>query len=240
MNLIILASGRGSRLNAITTNKPKCLVAIKRKKTLIDFIYDNFDKDDKKIISTGYKSNLIEKHFVKRNIIFVKNKNFQKTNMVESLMLCKKKLIKKDVIIIYSDIFFDPKIIKKIRRSQGNLIAVNSNWLKSWKKRYLTLKKIKEDAEDLVVSKGRVKMIGEKINEKLPKFQYMGILKIKYESFNKLEKFYKRLGNKQISFTHFINETIKANIAKYKYLEFKNYWYEVDNLHDLKFLKKNI
>ena len=240
MNLIILASGRGSRLNAITTNKPKCLVVIKRKKTLIDFIYDNFDKDDKKIISTGYKSNLIEKHFVNRNIIFVKNKNFQKTNMVESLMLCKKKLIKKDVIVIYSDIFFDPKIIKKIRRSQGNLIAVNSNWLKSWKKRYLTLKKIKEDAEDLVVSKGRVKMIGEKINEKLPKFQYMGILKIKYESFNKLEKFYKRLGNKQISFTHFINETIKANIAKYKYLEFKNYWYEVDNLHDLKFLKKNI
>ena len=68
----------------------------------------------------------------------------------------------------------------------------------------------------------------------------MGILKIKYESFYKLEKFYKRLGNKQISFTHFINETIKANIEKYKYLEFKNYWYEVDNLHDLKYLKKNI
>ena len=144
------------------------------------------------------------------------------------------------MIIIYGDIFFDPQILKKIRRSQGNLIAVNSNWLKSWKKRYLTLKKIKEDAEDLVVSKGRIKMIGEKIKKKLPKFQYMGILKIKYESFNKLEKFYKTLGNKQISFTHFINKSIKANIAKYKYLEFKNYWYEVDNLHDLKYLKKNI
>ena len=95
MNLIILASGRGSRLNAITTNKPKCLVTIKRKKTLIDFIYENFDKNDNKIISTGYKSNLIEKHFVNKNIIFVKNKNFHKTNMVESLMLCKKKINKR-------------------------------------------------------------------------------------------------------------------------------------------------
>lgn len=240
MNLIILASGRGSRLETITTNKPKCLVAIKENKTLIDFIYENFDKNDNKIISTGYKSNLIEKHFASKNIIFVKNKKFQKTNMVESLMLCKKKLIKGDVIIIYGDIFFDPKIIKKIRRSQGNLIAVNSNWLKSWKKRYLTLNKIKEDAEDLVVAKGKVKMIGEKIKKKLPKFQYMGILKIKHKSFNKLEKFYKRLGNKQISLTHFINETIKANIAEYKCVEFKNYWYEVDNLSDLKYLKKNL
>ena len=117
---------------------------------------------------------------------------------------------------------------------------MNSNWLKSWKQRYLTLDKIKEDAENLVVEKGKIKNIGDKIGKKFPKFQYMGILKIKHRTFIKLEKFYKKLHNKKISLTHFIDESIKANIAEYKYSIFKNYWYEVDNVSDLKYLKKNI
>ena len=41
-------------------------------------------------------------------------KNYLKTNMVESLMLTKKRLIKGDLIIVYGDIFFDKKIIDKI------------------------------------------------------------------------------------------------------------------------------
>ena len=240
MNFIILASGRGSRLNQLTKNKPKCLTIIKNQKTLIDFISQNFKDSDNKIISTGYKSNLITKHLSDKSINYVKNKNFSNTNMVESLMLCKKKLKKKDLIIVYGDIYFDQKILKKIRNLKGNIVAVNSNWLRSWKQRYLTLDKIKEDAENLVVEKDKIKNIGDKIEKKLPKFQYMGILKIKHKTFIKLEKFYKKLHNKKISLTHFIDESIKANIAEYKYSIFKNYWYEVDNVSDLKYLKKNI
>ena len=62
MNFIVLASGRGSRLNILTKKKPKCLTEIKNKKTLLDFIIENFNDNDNKIISIGYKSNLITKH----------------------------------------------------------------------------------------------------------------------------------------------------------------------------------
>jgi len=119
-------------------------------------------------------------------------------------------------------------------------LPVNPNWLRSWKKRYLTNKKIKNDAEDLKVSNGRVKSIGNKIIDKLPTFQYMGILKLEYKTFLKLEKFYKKMNNKKISLTHFINETIKVKIASYKYSVFKNYWFEIDNITDLEYLKKNV
>ena len=155
-------------------------------------------------------------------------------------MLCKEKFKKGDLIISYSDIYFDPKIVKKIKKLKGNIIAINSNWLKSWKQRYLSLDKVREDAEDLVTSKKKVKSIGNKIGKKLPKFQYMGILKIEQKTFYKLEKFYKKIDNKKISLTHFINETIKAKITSYKYSVFSNYWYEIDNLSDLRYLKKNI
>ena len=240
MNFIVLASGRGSRLNDLTKNKPKCLTVIKKKKTLLDYITNNFNKSDNIIISTGYKSNLIEKHLSNKSIKYVRNKNYLKTNMVESLILCKKKLKRGNLIILYSDIYFDQKIINKIKKISGNVIAVNSNWLKSWKQRYSTLDKIKEDAEDLITYKGKIKSIGDKIGKKLPNFQYMGILKIEEKTFYKLEKYYKKMNNKKISLTHFINQTIKAKITNYKYSVFKNYWYEVDNLSDLIYLKRNI
>ena len=240
MNFIILASGRGSRLNKLTKKKPKCLTVIKNKKTLLDYLTLNFDKSDNIIISTGYKANLVEKHLANESINYVRNKNFLSTNMVESLMLCKKKLKQGDLIVVYGDIYFDQKIIKKIKKLKGNIIAVNANWLQSWKKRYSTLKKIREDAEDLIVSKRKIINIGDKIGKKLPKFQYMGILKIEEKTFNKLEKFYKKIDNKKISLTHFINKTIKAKITTYNYSIFKNYWYEIDNMSDLNYLKKNV
>ncbi len=240
MNFIVLASGRGSRLNRITKNKPKCLTVIEKNKTLLDFIYENYSKNENNIISTGYKSELIENHLKKNQVHFVKNKNYHKTNMVESLMLIKKKLTKGDLIIVYGDIFFDKKIIDQIKKIRGNVIPVNSNWLKSWKKRYGKLKDIKKDAEDLVVSKGKIKSIGDKIGNKLPKFQYMGILKINQKTFNNLKEFYKTLNNKKISLTDFINSSIRSKIAEYKYYPSKYYWYEVDNYKDLKFLKKDI
>ena len=40
MNLIILASGKGSRLKSLTKNKPKCLIKI-RGKTIIERILEN-------------------------------------------------------------------------------------------------------------------------------------------------------------------------------------------------------
>tara|TARA_B100000963_G_C22605587_1_gene662341 strand:- start:1403 stop:2143 length:741 start_codon:yes stop_codon:yes gene_type:complete len=240
MNIIILASGRGSRLNILTKENPKCLTKITNDKTLLDFIYENISKHENIIVSTGYKSKKIENHLKNKKITFVKNKYYSKTNMVESLMLSKKKLLKGDILIIYSDIFFDKKIINLVRKKKGNVIPVNSNWLKSWKKRYKTISKIKKDAENLIVANGKIQSIGTKIENKLPKFQYMGIIKIDQKTFKNLEKFYRSLNNKKISLTEFINESIKSKISEFKYLKMKYYWFEVDNYYDLKYLKQSI
>ena len=42
MNLVILVSGRGSRLKKKTKSKPKCLTKIHKNKTIIDFISECF------------------------------------------------------------------------------------------------------------------------------------------------------------------------------------------------------
>ena len=100
MNLIILASGKGSRLKSLTKNKPKCLVKIKGK-TIIERILDNSNLFKKTLLVTGYKSSILEKKF--KNYLIVKNKDFTKSNMVHSLFKTFKH-VKSDVIVSYADI----------------------------------------------------------------------------------------------------------------------------------------
>ena len=240
MNFVVLASGRGSRLNKETANKPKCLLKIYKNETLLDFISKNFSKHYSNLVLTGYKSRHIEKHLKYKNVKFIKNKNYLKTNMVESLMLSKKALKKREIIIVYGDIFFDKNILKKLKKIKGNVIPINANWLKSWKKRYKTLEKIKKDAEDLIVSGEKIISIGNKITKKIPKYQYMGILKLNFSSFIRLQKFYQKLNNKKIGLTQFIDKAIKSKIAVFKFMPSKDYWYEVDNNKDLSYLKTEI
>lgn len=240
MILVILASGRGSRLKSLTKKNPKCLTKIIKNYTLLDHISLNFKLFDKIIVVTGYKSNLIKKKLKSPNIKFVFNKNYLTTNMVESLMLTYKKIKDNDIVVVYSDIFFDTNIIVSLLKYKSNILPLNSNWLKSWKKRYNSIKKIKSDAENLTVRKNKLIHIGGKIRNKLPKLQYMGIFKIKNKAFKKLYHFYLNINNKRINMTNFIDLTIRKKLITFNYFSTKNYWYEVDNLKDLKVLRKDI
>ncbi len=66
MNLVVLASGRGSRLGRITKNKPKCLVKVNKKKTILDHISENFYLFEKVIIVTGYKAQILKNKYRKK------------------------------------------------------------------------------------------------------------------------------------------------------------------------------
>ena len=97
----------------------------------------------------------------------------------------------------------------------------------------MSFEKIKKDAEDLRVRGSKVIRIGEKIKKKMPKYQFMGLIKIMNKDFLKLKKFYKKI-DKNIDFTSFLNLAIKKNIVNLKYIKTNIEWYEIDNLKDLK------
>ena len=189
MQLVILASGKGSRLKNKTKKIPKCLVKV-NKISIIDYNKKFFNKFKKVIVVTGYKSKLIKEKLKYRNFVFVNNKNYKTTNMVYSFF-CASKYIYKSVIVCYSDIIFDDKIFKMLKKNYTSII-VKTNWYNYWKQR-MSNKKILDDAEDLVIKKGYVKTIGGKINKNIPKNQFMGLIKITYRDFKKLKVFFYRL-----------------------------------------------
>ena len=134
MKAIILAAGKGSRLGEITKNIPKGMLKLFGK-TLIERqieIYQKCGINDITIV-TGYKSEIIDFP----NVRYIKNQNFATTNMNESLF-CVNDILLNSVIISYSDIIFDEKIIRQMLKFSGNVgISVNLNWQKFYDGRSL-------------------------------------------------------------------------------------------------------
>ena len=233
MQLIVLASGKGSRLKEKTSKKPKCLVEVNGR-TIIDYMSELIEKKNTLIV-TGYKSNLLKRKFGDNKTFY--NKDYLSTNMVHSLFSVYKK-IRKDVIVVYSDIIFDTKIIDQLEGINFTTMPVKNDWLSIWKKR-MTLNEISKDAEDLKIKKNKIISIGNKIiNKNYPKYQFMGIVKIKLNDYKKLYKFYNKINNKKIDFTSFLDLAIKNNRLNIRAYPTNKFWLEIDNNKDLSVAKK--
>jgi len=238
MILIILSAGRGSRLKGLTYNRPKCLVEVK-KKTIIDYMSSFMKKFKKVIIVAGYRSKLIQEKFKNnKKINILLNREYKKTNMVYSLFKVNKKDIgNNNLVISYSDIIFDSKIYDNLKKKK-TLMPINKNWKKFWLKR-MNKFEIKNDAENLEINNNQITAIGDKIENKEPKYQFMGLIKILNKDFYKLKKYF-RLKKNNIDFTSFINDAIKQKIIKVHYTKTSKYWFEIDSLKDVKVVEKLI
>jgi len=238
MHLVLLAAGKGSRLPKKLRLIPKCMVEI-NKKSILNHNINFYKKFKYKTIISGYKNNKL-KNFIKKNSFKeIINKNFKNTNMVYSLFMLKN--IKcNEIVMCYSDIIFDQKIFENLSRiSNVSSIILKKNWKKVWKGR-MGAKNIKNDAEDVVVKNNKLISIGQKIGNKLPKYQYMGIIKFKLKDFIRLKKFFFKIKKPKIDFTTFLDMSIKEKIINLKAITTNKYWYEIDNKQDLKFTSENI
>lgn len=237
MHLIILAAGRNSRIFK-EIGKHKCLLTVNNKTLLSKIIDDSVSIGIKKIIIViGYKSNRLKK-FIRINhkkIKIIKNTDYIKTDMLHSAVLALKKL-NDDIIISYSDIIYDKKILKKIvrLRSKNILIPIKLDWKKVWR---IRKKNILEDAENLKFNnKNYLEFIGGKILKKYPIGQYMGLLYIPKNKVKKITKIYKQEKVRKMQISNFLNVLINKGI-KIKIIKSKNYWYEFDDIDDYNYFK---
>lgn len=237
MQLIVLSAGRGSRLPKKFRQKPKCLVEIDSKPLLF---YNNkfFSYFKKKIIVTGYKQALLKKKSKEIGFTQIHNKNYSSTNMVHSLFLTKK-FIKEDVVIVYGDVIFSDKVYELLK-TKKNILPVNVAWFNNWKGR-MSINNIFQDAENLVIKNDDLIEIGTKINKKkIPKFQFMGIIKLKRNSYFKCHDFFKKINDKKIDMTSFLNLCINNKVVNLKIRKYNKYWYEIDTISDHKFAQSEI
>lgn len=237
MKAIILAAGQGTRLRPLTNDRPKCMVEFKNK-PIIDYIVETMHSSKMlniKIV-TGYKHDVLEKHLSKyENISFFHNKDFQNTNMLNSLW-CAKSEFDDDVIISYSDIIYSKYILQKLIESPHDVsVIIDKKWLELWS---LRMDDPLQDAESLILdSDDNILEIGKKVNsyDKI-QGQYIGLIKISKKTWPDILEFYdtlsKKIDIKHMYMTDFLQELINQGFTV-KAIPIYGNWLEIDCIADL-------
>jgi choline kinase len=120
MKALILAAGKGTRLQPIHGDRPKCLIRFNdSRSTILDHQIRNlFSAGVRDIgIVVGYKKDQIIQHVFtqhhsrRRNFFFIENPIFAKTDNIFSFWLAQSWLHGEPFICLNGDIVFDPRIL---------------------------------------------------------------------------------------------------------------------------------
>lgn len=119
MQALMLAAGKGSRLQEKTKNNTKCMLPVNDIK-LIDRAIATLKEAniDKLILVVGYKrDNLMEYLGDEKNgvkIEYIVNELYDTTNSIYSFCLASDKMLEDDTILLESDLIFDSEVITSL------------------------------------------------------------------------------------------------------------------------------
>lgn len=192
------------------------------------------------IVVRGFAANKISY----KGIRYYMNEDYANTNMVESLMAAKGEF-DDDMIVSYSDILFEEKMLKTMMESLADFaVAVDDDWKKYWQKRYgkvdFDTESLSIDADENIVELGLENPKLEDIDAR-----YVGLLKFSKKGLEYIERI---VENAYLNFedkpwqqsgkpvrkaymTDLLNAVIESG-EKVKAIHFCNGWIEFDTNED--------
>ena len=169
MNAIIIAAGRGSRLEHHTDDRPKCMVKVAGR-SILDHQLDALEHngiDDIHIIR-GY---LAEK-LVVEGATYHANDNWENNNILHSLF-CAESAMEGGFLSTYSDIVYTPKVVEAALEMPGDINLVVD---RRWRRAYV-------DREDHPVSQaelveaddGQISAVGKHVSAEETLGEFIGV-----------------------------------------------------------------
>ena len=239
---LIIAAGLGSRLKKHTENLPKCMLDFGGK-TLLQRQLDVYKKSGIKDISLirGYKKNKINYKGLK----YFENTDHKNNNILNSIFYAEE-FINGNIIISYSDILFEPIVVKRALESDHDISVVVDI---DWRGYYVGRKDhpISEAENVIFNSNNEVQKIG-KINTGNEEVhgEFIGMIKLSdrgteifKEHFHRLKRIYwnkpfQRAKIFQKAYlTDFIQELVDIGI-KVHCVIIESGWKEIDTVEDYK------
>lgn len=168
MRAIILAAGVGSRLQALSGGKPKCLVEIGGRPLILHQIEALADHGiGPVLIVAGYKADEV-RSVVGDRAEFIVNDRYQETNSLYSLWLAREH-VDGPFILLNCDLFFSPEILERLLDAPANSLAYDS-----------TSSRGREQTK-IAVKEGRVVDIGKDVPAGSARGESLGTLKFDAE-----------------------------------------------------------
>jgi choline kinase len=228
MNLILLAAGRGSRLEDYSKDMPKCLLEVSGE-TLLSRIYEmskNFNFE-KVIVIGGYMSSLLKSN--KWDLLI--NHSWAETGPFETLVQAAKYLESDDCVISYTDIFYSSDFLGECYSSIYDIyVPSNLNWIKSWQVRSID---ILSDLESFRYGNGEILEIGQKVADlNQVQGQFSGLIKTTPSGWEKIRAVYVEQNDKKADFTSVLSKSITKGIS-IRTSPVDGFWYEFDTMDDV-------
>lgn len=122
---VILAATRGSKLEELTVDRPKCMVDVRGKPLLHRLVGSFNDAGVRELtVVTGYKADAV--NFPGINT--AENTNFEATGEVASLA-CAMDALKGECIVSYGDIMFRSHVLNQLLDCEADIaVVVDANW----------------------------------------------------------------------------------------------------------------
>lgn len=171
---LILGAGRGSRMGALTEDRPKCMVELAGK-PLVAWQCAALRAAglDRIAMVRGYQGDRIHAP----DVTFIDNARWAQSNMVVSLLSASDWIGNESFVVSYADIIYGPESVRPLLDSSRDIaITYDPHWLDLWARRFADPL---DDAETFQAdNNGRLVEIGQKPHSlDRVQGQYMGLLR---------------------------------------------------------------
>jgi choline kinase len=172
---VIIAAGRGSRLQSETDDIPKTLVEVMGR-PMLEWILEALEAAGLSrrdiVFICGYRAEVIKARYPE--FTYVTNHDWQNNNILHSLLMARSYL-KDGFVATYGDIVYEGAVVKKLVASEAD-IALGCDT--AWRRRYVGRTQHPEtDAEKLRASGPKVTKLSRTIASEQAYGEFIGVMK---------------------------------------------------------------
>ena len=239
---LIVAAGLGSRLKDHTEHTPKCMLDFGGKTLLQRQLHSyKFNGIEDISLVRGYKKNKINYKGIK----FFDNKDYKNNNILNSIFYAED-VINGNIIISYSDILFEPFVVKRAMESDHDISVIVDV---DWRDYYIDRKEHPlSEAENVIFnSNNEVVKIGKIASDKEEVHgEFIGMVKLNHrgceilkQNFHRVKKLFwnKPFQRAKIFQKAYLTDMIQELVdigVKVHCVVIKRGWKEIDTVEDYK------
>ena len=238
MKALILAAGRGTRIQAVHGNHPKCLISVDGRTTILDHqIRSLFEAGVQEIgIVVGYEKRQIIQHVVANyedrlgDFTFIPNPAFARTNNIYSFWLAQRWVDGEPFMCLNADVVFDPHVLLPALQSSAAInMIVDPEW--------------RDETMKVIIEGDRVIRMNKKIARSEFSGTYIGITSFNAEVQHRLYTKVLALirGGRENEFFNVAVQELADEGLHVGHTSTANLpWAEIDDAADLAFAQSNV
>ncbi len=188
MQPIIIGAGRGSRLNALTDEQPKCYAPVGDQR-ILDWLLEALREATlpTPVFIGGYRIDQIQADYPA--LTYRHNVDWPNNNILASLF-CAEEDMANGFVCTYADILYRPSVVRRAVDHPGDIVLCVDT---EWRKRYTARSQHPEDDAEKVSATGdRLLRVQRTIPAHEASGEYIGVAKVSAEGARLLHEFYHR------------------------------------------------